>query len=823
MPPEVAIMTDADVERFASEKDEGLGALVTDKGPLPHKALDVLAQLEGLIAEVSLTQVFVNNHAEPLEATYIFPLPDRAAVTAFRLEVAGRVVGGVLRERAAARREYEESLKAGHRAAIAEEERPGVFTLRVGNLPAGESATVRLTMVGPLLYEGGEVTFRFPLVVAPRFIPGTPLEGRSVGAGVTDNTDAVPDASRITPPLLLPGNPVSVRFSLQVIVQAAGLPIEDFRSSLHAIGSEQTADGATRLTVHPGERLNRDFILRYRIGEETLTTSLTVVPDATGDEGTFVLTVVPPVGGPSNKQQPGPREVIFLLDRSGSMAGWKMAAARRALARMIDALTSRDRFAVLAFDDEVEIPALCAEGSMPASDRNRFRAIEWLAGIDARGGTELAQPLEHAAVQLADCGNDLADRILVLLTDGQVGNEDRILQALAQRLKGIRIFTLGIDRAVNEAFLRRLAALGGGSCDVVESVERLDEVMEKVQRRIGTPLLTGLQMELVGTTVERDSQVPARLPDLFAGTPLAISGRYRRQAPSASVLHAIDDAGRPVKQSVFGRVSTASALPKIWARGRLRELEDRWVIGGDESPAQLQEKIVALSLQFGVMCRFTAFVAVDRSETANEGGKQQQLVQPVELPDGWEMPTTQVSFGPRARGLATKFLPGFVSRLASSPAMDYFASSQDTPGDCENLCSMEMASEEERHDCQDHWDDGLAQSPPSLPSMPTIVEEEIDLAAYRSQAKAMLQALRADRDAAHALGVLALKLQALVEDLKSIGISAADLAPLADLLENIRQLSLPTSATQLPPVVGHWIEQAEKVLEAFAGEPAAFR
>ena len=282
-----------------------------------------------MIAEVSLTQVFANNHAEPLEATYIFPLPDRAAVTAFRLEAAGRVVEGVLRERAAARREYEESLQAGHRAALAEEERPGVFTLRVGNLPAGESATVCLTMVGPLLYDAGEVAFRFPLVVVPRYIPGTPLEGRSVGAGVALDTDAVPDASRITPPVLLPGNPCPVRFSLQVDVQPGALPIDDFRSSLHAIVSEQTVAGTTRLTVQPGEKLNRDFILRYRIGEETLTTSLTLVPDAAGEEGTFGLTIVPPVGGHSQIHQAGPREVIFLLDRSGSMAGWKMAAARR--------------------------------------------------------------------------------------------------------------------------------------------------------------------------------------------------------------------------------------------------------------------------------------------------------------------------------------------------------------------------------------------------------------------------------------------------------------------------------------------------------------
>src|SRR5262249_33264834 len=151
--------------------------------------------------------------------TYIFPLPDRAAVTRFRMEVAGRVIEGVLQERAQARKEYEQAIQAGHRAAITEEDRPNVFTLRVGNLMPGEQATVRLTLVGPLPTSDGEATFRFPLVVAPRYIPGKPLPGPSVGDGTAPDTDAVPDASRITPPVLLLGYPNPVCLSLAVEVR----------------------------------------------------------------------------------------------------------------------------------------------------------------------------------------------------------------------------------------------------------------------------------------------------------------------------------------------------------------------------------------------------------------------------------------------------------------------------------------------------------------------------------------------------------------------------------------------------------------------------
>src|SRR5947209_14443649 len=252
MMPVLPTLTDAEIVRWRPVDEEaGFGALTTPRGPLPLKALEVRARVAGLLAETSVRQTFVNTHAEPLEATYVFPLPDRAAVTRFRLEVAGRVVEGDLQERGAARKEYDRALRAGHRAAIGEEERPGVFTMRVGNLPPGEAATVRLTMTAPLSYDSGEVTYRFPLVVAPRYIPGRPLDGRSVGDGTAVDTDAVPDASRITPPVLLPGYPHPVRFTMTVDIFSGGFSQGQVRSSLHAISTETVGD-SVRLEVRPG-------------------------------------------------------------------------------------------------------------------------------------------------------------------------------------------------------------------------------------------------------------------------------------------------------------------------------------------------------------------------------------------------------------------------------------------------------------------------------------------------------------------------------------------------------------------------------------------
>jgi Ca-activated chloride channel family protein len=618
--------------------DDGFGALRTEKGLLPLKALDVRARVDGLLAETRLTQTFVNAHAEPLEATYIFPLPDRAAVTRFRLEVAGRVVEGELKERGAARKEYDEAIKEGHRAAITEEERPGVFTMRVGNLPPGETAKVELTLTGPLPYADGEATFRFPLVVAPRYIPGTPLPGPSVGAGVATDTDTVPDASRITPPVLLPGFPNPVRLSLAVEFAPSPLVPSALTSSLHAV-VEETTERGRRVTVQPGERLNRDFILRFRVGAEKIVTSLSLQPDADGKEGTFALTLVPPAGGATTK----PRDVVFVLDRSGSMGGWKIVAARRAMARMVDTLTDQDRFTVYAFDDVIETPP-GFEGNklIAATNRNRFQAVEFLSKIDARGGTEMAQPLTQGVCELNALAGDrktLAerDRILVLVTDGQVGNEDQILRELGKQLKNVRVFTLGVDRAVNEAFLKRLADLGGGASRLVESEDRLDAVMDDVHRHIGTAVLTNLRLEPAGLAFVPGSVVPSRTPDLFAGSPLVILGRYTGSPQGAIALQGRDAAGKMWQAEVRADRAAGAAPAVIWARGRLRELEDRYVVAGGP---ELEKEIVATSLRFGVLCRFTAFVAVDRSAVVNASGQVHGIVQPVEMPEGWTPPGT---------------------------------------------------------------------------------------------------------------------------------------------------------------------------------------
>jgi Ca-activated chloride channel homolog len=677
MTVQIVPMTEEQAGRVAApQEDGGLGCLRTEHGNLPLAAIDVTADVTGLVYRVELTQRFVNTHAQPLEATYVFPLPDRAAVTGMRMIAADRVVEAKLQERAEARETYDRAIAAGQRASIAEEDRPDVFTMRVGNIVPGEQVTVVLTLAGPLSTADGAAMFRFPLVVAPRYIPGSALGGAQAGDGYADDTDAVPDASRITPPVLLPGFPNPVRLSIDVGIDPAGLPLGAVRSSLHAVS---TVDGRWRIA--PGERANRDFVLRLDYGSERTEPVLALHKDSEGTEGTFDLTVLPPAGS----APPRPRDVVLVLDRSGSMGGWKMISARRAAARIVDTLTDADRFAVLTFDHVVDRPDGLPYGLVEANDRNRFRAVRHLSTVDARGGTEMLAPLRDGRALLTDGERD---RVLILVTDGQVGNEDQILQHIGD-LDGIRVHTIGIDRAVNAGFLGRLAGAGGGLFELVESEDRLDEVMANIHRRIGAPLVSHVSIEPSSLSIVDKTVSPARLPDLFPGVPLVIRGRYTGDGGRLVVRGTAAD-GSPWRAEVTGERYDSPAATAIWARAHVRDLEDAYAMGGRRvSNEDLERRIVAASLRFGVLCRFTAYVAVDE-RVVNEGGTTHKVVQPVEPADGWDMLGTGAA-APMMRAVGHA-MPAAAPMLAKRGFTGAAAGGPAAPGGAPPPAAMPQAS-----------------------------------------------------------------------------------------------------------------------------------
>ncbi len=595
-----------------------LGSLQSKDRSLPLESVQLRARVADRVAEVAVEQKFGNPFAEAIEAVYIFPLAGGSAVSRFEMQIGGRTVRGVLQERAEARRNYALALAQGKRAALLEQERDDVFTVQVGNIPPGEAVTVRLTYSERLpFFEDGRTELRLPLVVAPRYVGGDELQRDQAGHGVANDTTTVPDASRITPPRLAPGFDPRVALSIDVELYGG---FADLACSQHAVRAASGPESAKVSLAREREPLDRDFVLRWRLAKEKVEPKLLI------NGGYAVISLLPP----AREGFLGlARDVVFVLDRSGSMQGAKMASAARACALLLRTLAPRDRFAVQAFDNVVE----WMPGGLHAADEGAIeRGERWLRTVEARGGTELGAAVREALAILA-ARADATGRAaaIVVLTDGQVGDESGVLQHVQTGQGDARVFTVGIDTAVNDGFLRRLAALGGGTSSFVEPGARLEEALEAVGREIGTPLLTSLRLE-----GEVGEIAPARPPDLFAGR--ASAAFFRHRGGAVKVSGRWPD-GSAYTAELKPQPAPLAAIEHLWARARAADLEDEFRATHAEA---LKREIVALSIRHGVLTRFTAFVVVD-DEVVNEHGSRRTVVQPVAMPESWELPAAMTA------------------------------------------------------------------------------------------------------------------------------------------------------------------------------------
>jgi Ca-activated chloride channel family protein len=614
-------MTTSQVRRLDGDgtgRTRGLGIVQVGgrgrKSVLPLAGLKIEARAAGRIAHVTVEQTFENRHAEPLEAVYIFPLAAGCAVGAFDLRVGDRTIRGLVREREAARREYAAALKAGRRSGLLEKERDDVFTVRVGNLPPGEAVRARISYSEVLpAFADGTTEIRLPLVVAPRYIPGAPLDGDGVGDGTEADSDEVPDASRITPPRLAKGfNPET---DLAITVELAGGPVEEFACSQHAV---RLADGKLSL-ARQDELLDRDFVLRWRIAGPERRSSLLVHREPDG-KAYGVLTLLPPPS--ATAAAVAPRDVLLVLDRSGSMSGVKMASASRACAQVLATLGPEDRFAIIAFGSTVERfrPGLTGadEDSIAAGGR-------YLRGVTADGGTEVLGALKEAFRTLAgETGNTRRTAAVVLITDGQVGNESAVLKEVKKARGKARLFTVGIDTAVNAGVLRRAAEVGGGTATLVVPGEPLEEALRCILRELGEPLIRDLRIE------NAEDPAPELLPDVFPGRAATVFFRLEEGAARIRVRGRL--AAGVFEEEVWPEAVELPAIARLWARARTQDLEDRFR-GGEKD---VRDEIVALAVAHVLLTRFTAFVVVDEQEVVNPDGTTRKVVQPVHVPAGWE-------------------------------------------------------------------------------------------------------------------------------------------------------------------------------------------
>jgi Ca-activated chloride channel homolog len=381
------------------------------------------------------------------------------------------------------------------------------------------------------------------------------------------------------------------------------------------------------------------------------------------------------------------------------------------------------------------------------------------------------------ALRLLKSGDSARDAVVVLITDGQVGNEDQILRETVPLMSDVRVHTVGIDQAVNAGFLARLAAAGGGRCELVESEDRLDDAMDAIHRRIAAPLVAGLRLS--GDGIVDGSISPARLPDVFAGVPLVIRGRYRDAAPVLT-LTGRGANGEPWQTAVQPVLTGDPAVTQVWARAAVRDLEDAYAVAPDHD---LEQRIVGTSLRFGVLCRFTAFVAVD-VRTVTENGALHRVVQPVELPAGWADPLMP-ELGLMAHAVTASGAPRMVRAAA-------VASESSGVG-----AGRPFRASRAR---------GLADAGPGSGADP--------LASARAMAAAEARRLDAERgsnELHNVLDDLATRLDALVRQLEAFSIDARELRAISELLRDT-QLSAVERATR-----------ASRALVAFARSDAERR
>jgi Ca-activated chloride channel family protein len=639
------------------------GGLNSQYGYLPMKSMSIQGQIVGLVYRLTLTQRFMGLPTTPIEATYTFPMPAYAGVSRFVMTTQTRKVMGELKERGQARKEYTAAIAQGKQAAMTEQERPDVFTMTVGNIPAGEWVEVSLDLEGPLEWCDNQALFRFPLVVGERFTPGRQFLDSQVGTGTAKDTTEVRDASRVSPPRILAGYPNPVELSIDISVQHASdswwKQLQPPQSSLMELVFSPQPNGYRIVLPDTANRIDRDLIVRIPMQAEDINTAL--VCESDGDSHVFMLNVLPPAGLASARQ--GSRQVVVLLDRSGSMQGWKQTAACRAVCQLVDSLENDDKFNVLAFDDRVD-QVIQGEPLARSTAYSRYQAQHAISKVDSRGGTAMMGPLNQGIELLRRCSNPY----LILITDGEVTNEKNILQWMSSNVQGVKVYTVGVGTAVNASFLKALSGHNGGTFTQVDSEDSLNQCLRQIRRLIEPPVLQNIHIEqsLVGDwkVVEHASV------DLFAGSCQRLFAQAKGRLPESLRVVAEDRNGTqwirsvPITSGYSGRIIT-----KIWARQQILELEYGNSVGrtGDEFQAPY---ITAHSLKYGVLSKFTAFLAVDHLSYVQDHRQSVSVTQAVSTP-------------PTGQAASFSSMPATAQAFASDP----FGAAQDPFGCCDPFAS----------------------------------------------------------------------------------------------------------------------------------------
>ncbi|HWB05921.1 MAG TPA: VIT domain-containing protein [Verrucomicrobiales bacterium] len=600
-------------ERPASPCLHGLLAWLEDtRIALPLKGVEANFTVRGDVASVQLDQIYHQDHDRVLDVTYAFPLPAGAAVHRCELHVNGRIISARVEEVEKARRIAAEKKAEGHRTALVETVRENLFELELGNLAPGDTVVIRLCWIASLERLGGGWSLRIPFCPGIRYVPGKPLLRRNLGRGTADDTDTVPDASRLSPPRMDALHPDAAYVSIEGTVDAATADASALASPSHTLVLRES-EGLVKVLL--GDRAavpDRDFVLRGRdASAASLKQAAWICEDERGCHA-LVRAVAP---AEMESSADAAQDVYFLVDRSGSMAGVKWMATCKALRTFLTNLAPQDRAWITWFESSWQD---MAERPLPPAALLAEPAMKNLEQWGTAGGTELLPALTHV---LEVIGQRSRNRrvVTVIITDGQVGNEAEILSMMRQH-PSQRVFTFGIDTVVNDAFLRKLAVQQRGSCHLATPEEDLVTPIAALAMRLRRPVLTDLQP---GAGWELPAGAP---PDLLAGEALSMMLR-RTDANSTLSFSGARADGERVTIAVTSENEALSGIGLLWAKRRIESLID----SGQNAEA------IALAKDANLLCEGVAFIAWDEAERIAVKGGALPIYQPAMEPAQWDM------------------------------------------------------------------------------------------------------------------------------------------------------------------------------------------
>lgn len=570
----------------------------------------------GPIVRAVVKQRFHNPSEQWAEATYLFPLPENAAVDHMRMRIGERIIEGQIKEREEAKKIYQVAKRSGKRASLVEQERPNLFTTSVANIPPGEQITVEIEYQHAVHRDSVEYSLRYPMTVTPRYVPGSPIVDESglvlqSGNGLAVDTDAVPDASRITPPWNIGTentNPTRIKISLN-----PGFLLGKVVSPHHSVHMDVPSPLQSVVSLTERSHLsNSDFELRWQPEDQSVPQAAFFSEQYEGNQYSL-LQITPPSLEPENNRLP--RDVVFVIDTSGSMGGEPIRQAKESLLWALDRLKEQDRFNVVEFNSTTDSLFADVQQALPGTIS---RARSFVEGLESRGGTEMLKAAEAALCK--EYRDEGRVRQVVFITDGAIGNEEQLFRLIRSELGSTRLFTVGIGSAPNSYFMTRAAEFGRGTFTYIADAHEVATKMADLYRKLEAPVLTDLTVQLPGSSAIEVT--PSPIPDLYAGEPLIVQFTGANLPGEALVTGMAGEV--EWRKTVMLSPSHHDGIHVLWARQKIKSLIDQRTHQRDlVHRDQLRTEALELALNHHLVSPFTSLVAVDVTPVRPEDQRQQ--------------------------------------------------------------------------------------------------------------------------------------------------------------------------------------------------------